>query len=271
MKHPGRRDPVVRQAPHALPCHPGPLTPAPERVERVADDLNAKATHDAPVRGDRMIREVPADDGTKPLALLGQRAMSPLPQPIHTRARADQHSSAGSDLSRAIPRVRSPTFAANLADPAPPTPGGGRRPAPPKSHLFFLGSPGCCSSPALTWSPRWIPSWSPGRSGAKVARPITSWWWPEAVGRGRRRHGGDRGQLQPATLTWLEGYSVIGTGSIGTATPVVRADACVLTRSSARPTAGSGPGRPERRRPPPLFALCVQSRYVAAGVDIRRK
>jgi hypothetical protein len=73
MKDAGRRDPVVRQALHSPSCHAAPLTSAPKRMKPVAGDLDTEAAHAAPVRGNRVIREVAADDGGDPLALYGDR------------------------------------------------------------------------------------------------------------------------------------------------------------------------------------------------------
>lgn len=73
VKDAGRRDPVVRQALHSLPRHAVPLTPAPKRMEPGTGDLEAEAAHAAPVRRDRMIRQVAADDGADPFALYGNR------------------------------------------------------------------------------------------------------------------------------------------------------------------------------------------------------
>jgi hypothetical protein len=73
VKDTGSRDPVVSQALHSLPCHAAPLTPAPKRMEPVAGDLDAEAAHAAPVRRNRVIREVAANDGADPLALYGDR------------------------------------------------------------------------------------------------------------------------------------------------------------------------------------------------------
>jgi len=80
VKDTGRRDPVVRQALHSLPRHAAPLTPASKRMEPVAGDLNAEAAHATPVRGDRVIREVTANDCADPLTLHGHGKMTSFPQ-----------------------------------------------------------------------------------------------------------------------------------------------------------------------------------------------